>query len=93
MKFEKIPLPEPSERFVQKVMAGVREAEREKFRWFDWWRIPALGLGLAAVVFFSLVAIETYQDGSDSVLLAGSDEASLDDVVRFAFEEDTGGAL
>jgi len=93
MKFEKIPLPEPSERFVQKVMAGVREVEREKFRWFDWWRIPALGLGLAAVVFFSLVAIETYQDGADAVLMAGGEEATLDDVVLFAFEEDAGGVL
>lgn len=96
----KIPLPEPNEMFVRKVMAGVREAERKKNRWKDWWQIPSLGIGLASLAFYVLVAAQSSTEPSETTLLAGFEDSlpasttslTSDDVLQFALEE-PGGSL
>lgn len=104
--FAQLALPEPSERFVQKVMAGIRESEREKIRWFDWFRLPALGLGLASLLYVAVIALQSPVDNGDMAFLSGLEESTLshwvseagregpnqDEILQFALEE-PGGAL
>lgn len=102
----KIPLPEPSERFVQKVMIGIRESERKKISWLGWWRVPALGMGLASLLYVAVIALQSPSENIDTAFLSGLENSTLshwvfesgregpnqDEILQFALEE-PGGAL
>ncbi len=52
----RLPEPPPDENFVRKVMARLRPSE--VFSWREFWKVPVLGFGLAAVLFAVLTTYD-----------------------------------
>lgn len=94
----RLPTPPPSERFVRTVMARIQQEDRS-ISWLGLWKIPAMGVALAGVLFAVVTFIQTpSMDIYDSLAAAWddpvvshwivSDEApNRDEILEFTLED------
>lgn len=79
----RLPTPAPNEEFVRKVMSNIELGTG--FSWRNFWKVPALGFGLAAVLFAALTALPIQAPSPDALeIVLSTDEVGDDAILSLA---------